>query len=145
MSVRFPGKTYPPSRRFQDKALREALDSIPPGVYEGANRYDTDDEHVLHLWRDGQSWDVRLARIATAPSSENPIAKGIREIRSAIHGPPAESPEAEELLRRTIRQYHGVAHPVGSWAYCDEPFCREAQSFLQAASTSSAGAASQGG
>jgi hypothetical protein len=54
----------PPYRpeRFQDKALREAMESLPVGVYEGANRYDTDDEHVLHLWKDGQSWDVRLPK-----------------------------------------------------------------------------------
>ncbi len=47
---------------FQDGTLREAFESLPHGVYEGANRYDTDDEYVLHLWRDGQSWDIRLTR-----------------------------------------------------------------------------------
>lgn len=31
---------------------------LPQGVFEGANRYDTDDMHVLHLWGGGQSWDV---------------------------------------------------------------------------------------
>lgn len=44
-------------------SLREALESLPTAVYEGANRYDTDDEHVLHLWRDGQSWDIRLPKV----------------------------------------------------------------------------------
>jgi len=42
--------------------LSNAVIDLPFGVYEGANRYDTDDEHVLHLWRGGQSWDIRLPR-----------------------------------------------------------------------------------
>ena len=37
-------------------------DELPPGVYEGANRYSTDDEEVLTLWRAGQTWDVRVHR-----------------------------------------------------------------------------------
>lgn len=58
-------------RRFRDKALRDALLSLPLAVFEGANRYDTDDEHVLHLWAGGQSWDIRLPRLA---ASEPPDA-----------------------------------------------------------------------
>lgn len=42
-------------------STQEWLD-LPHGVYEGANRYDTDDEHVLHLWRGGRSWDLRVPR-----------------------------------------------------------------------------------
>ena len=42
--------------------LVKALEDLPSGTYLGANRYDTDDEHVLHLWRDGQSWDLRVPR-----------------------------------------------------------------------------------
>jgi hypothetical protein len=44
--------------------LRYQLRDLPTGVFEGANRYDTDDEHVLHFWRDGKSWDVRWPRTA---------------------------------------------------------------------------------
>ena len=35
---------------------------LPPGVYEGANRYSTDAEEVLTLWRAGRTWDVRVKR-----------------------------------------------------------------------------------
>ena len=50
------------------------LDSIirlPFGQYQ-ANRYDTDTEHVLTLWRDGETWDVRVPR---------PSASDIRQYR----------------------------------------------------------------
>jgi len=48
-----------PERRF----LRAALQGIPHGAHEGWNRYDTDDEHVLSLWADGQTWDLRVTRM----------------------------------------------------------------------------------
>lgn len=45
-----------------EQALREMLVAIPAtGLLEGANRYDTDDQHVLHVWRDGVSWDIECA------------------------------------------------------------------------------------
>jgi hypothetical protein len=51
-------------------ALRDALRAIPAtGLVEGANRYDTDDMHVLHVWRDGQSWDINCPRVATDDES----------------------------------------------------------------------------
>lgn len=35
------------------------LADLPPGMYH-ANRYDTDDRHVLHLWDDeGRGFDIR--------------------------------------------------------------------------------------
>jgi len=46
-----------------DTRMRRELASLPNGVFEGANRYDTDTEHVLHLWRDGQSWDIRVPKV----------------------------------------------------------------------------------
>lgn len=58
--------------RFQDRALREALLALPITVFEGANRYDTDDEHVLHLWGGGESWDIRLPKAAASELSESP-------------------------------------------------------------------------
>jgi hypothetical protein len=50
--------------RMRDKALREALLLIPLGAHDGWNRYDTDEKHVLHLWADGASFDVRVARLS---------------------------------------------------------------------------------
>lgn len=39
------------------------LGQLPLTTFVGANRYDTDDEHVLHLWTsDGQSFDIRWLR-----------------------------------------------------------------------------------
>jgi hypothetical protein len=57
----------PPRRgvkRLRDKELRAALLALPPGAHDGWNRYDTDTEHVLHLWADGESFDIRVDRIA---------------------------------------------------------------------------------
>ncbi len=70
-SLRFPADLPAhPRRRLQDRALRDALLGLPHGVYEGANRYDTDNEHVLHLWRDGESFDIRLAALRAAANPE---------------------------------------------------------------------------
>ena len=68
--------------------LREALTAIPlgtmpkPGLSSvaGWNRYDTDDEHVLHLFEShetgrGMSWDIRAPRAAlTAQHTEEAAA-----------------------------------------------------------------------
>lgn len=43
--------------------VREALEAIPQGVYSGANRYDTDDEYVLTMWRDGHTVDIRVSKV----------------------------------------------------------------------------------
>ena len=64
--IRLGGTSLPADvgRLLRDGSLLvEMLLGLPAGVYEGANRYDTDDEHVLHLWRGGQSWDIRLPRV----------------------------------------------------------------------------------
>ncbi|HET6916874.1 MAG TPA: hypothetical protein VFH56_12360 [Acidimicrobiales bacterium] len=43
--------------------LQRGLATLPQGMFAGANRYDTDDECVLHLWTDdGRSFDVRWPR-----------------------------------------------------------------------------------
>lgn len=58
---------YRPPTQTTDRRTQMAeiqLDSIirlPFGQYQ-ANRYDTDTEHVLTLWRDGETWDVRVPR-----------------------------------------------------------------------------------
>jgi len=43
-------------------ALRKQLLAIPQGNYNGFNRYDTDDQLVLHVWSDGQSFDIRAPK-----------------------------------------------------------------------------------
>lgn len=48
---------------------------LPLGVYEGMNRYETDTEHVLHVWREGQSWDVRRPRNFGPPPGEWPCRR----------------------------------------------------------------------
>lgn len=47
---------------YGDTKLREVLTAIPQGAHDGWNRYDTDNEHVLHLWADGESWDIRVPK-----------------------------------------------------------------------------------
>lgn len=50
--------------------------NVPSGTWDGANRYDTDDEHILHLWRgtgehevdghtiiDQETFDLRAPRV----------------------------------------------------------------------------------
>lgn len=57
--------------RLRNRVLRDArllaklasvesqVRDLPQGVFAGANRYDTDTEHTLHLWTtDGRSFDV---------------------------------------------------------------------------------------
>lgn len=43
-------------------AVVDQLDNLPGIRFDGANRYNTDDEQALTLWIDGQTWDVRWPR-----------------------------------------------------------------------------------
>lgn len=49
----------------EDK-VRDQLLAIPQGAHAsgdfGWNRYDTTDQHVLHLWADGVSYDITTPR-----------------------------------------------------------------------------------
>lgn len=54
-----------PIRLGGEPTLAQQLQQIPQGMYEG-NRYDTDDKHVLHIWKDGKSYDI------TAPKKPYP-------------------------------------------------------------------------
>jgi hypothetical protein len=52
-------------RVAEDAALLARIEQgpIPLGLYAGANRYDTDNEHVLSVWTDdGQTYDLRWPR-----------------------------------------------------------------------------------
>lgn len=49
-----------------DDVLAQLL-SLPQTAFEGANRYDTDNEHVLHLWVGGQSYDIVWPRETPEP------------------------------------------------------------------------------
>jgi hypothetical protein len=51
-----------PERPEEQERVTADWRDLPPGVYEGANRYSTDDEEVLTIWRDGKTWDVRVDR-----------------------------------------------------------------------------------
>lgn len=43
--------------------LKDQLLKIPQSTEYRANRYDTDDEYVLHLWNDkGNSYDIRIKK-----------------------------------------------------------------------------------
>jgi hypothetical protein len=58
-------------------ALREMLVAIPAtGLLEGANRYDTDDKYVLHVWRDGQSWDIEVPKVVGPAPTEDATHTG---------------------------------------------------------------------
>lgn len=42
------------------RSVETQVRELPMGLFVGANRYDTDDTHVLHLWTGaGESYDVR--------------------------------------------------------------------------------------
>jgi len=41
--------------------IGEQMKNIPMGTLN-ANRYDTDTEHVLHVWVDGNSFDIRVPK-----------------------------------------------------------------------------------
>lgn len=45
-------------------SLKDQLAKIPQGAEYQANRYDTDDEQVLHLWNTltGKSYDIRVKK-----------------------------------------------------------------------------------
>jgi hypothetical protein len=38
------------------------LKEIPQGNFYQADRYDTSDEYVLHLWKDGKSYGIRIPK-----------------------------------------------------------------------------------
>jgi hypothetical protein len=59
-----------PTPRRRHHPMRE-LPRLPLGLYEGANRYDTDNEHVLHLWRGGQSWDIRWPKVSSKETTDS--------------------------------------------------------------------------
>jgi hypothetical protein len=46
----------------QPTELLEQMLSIPKEPDFIASRYDTDDEYVLHLWKDGKSFDIRISK-----------------------------------------------------------------------------------
>jgi hypothetical protein len=52
--------------RFTARCLQE----IPQQNSEGWNRYDTDTEHVLHVWAAGKSYDIRAPRVEFLPFVE---------------------------------------------------------------------------
>lgn len=57
--------------RLADDPPPTGLTDLPMGLYVGANRYDTDDQHVLHLWsQDGRSFDVTWPKDPPAGSPE---------------------------------------------------------------------------
>lgn len=58
-------------RRRMLASVMEQLVALPLGQYDGANRYDTDDEHVLTLWaNDGTTHDIRWPRATDAKAGE---------------------------------------------------------------------------
>lgn len=40
------------------------LDMMPLGAWDGATRYDTDNEHVLKFWRGDEHCEIRWPKIA---------------------------------------------------------------------------------
>ena len=63
-----------------------------------------------------------------------PIRDAILAIEAeAIQGaaPRAEGLDAlASILRKLIRQYHGVAHGGGSWLFCDDRWCADMREVL---------------
>jgi hypothetical protein len=46
----------------KDMDITEQMKNLPQGNFYNADRYDTADEHVLHLWKDGESYDIRVPK-----------------------------------------------------------------------------------
>lgn len=42
--------------------LQQQIIKIPESNDYKCNRYSTDDEHVLHLWKDNESYDIRIKK-----------------------------------------------------------------------------------
>jgi hypothetical protein len=51
-----------PSRLAKLEAVAAALVALPQGLFEGANRYDCDDCHKVHLWANGISYDLEVPK-----------------------------------------------------------------------------------
>lgn len=43
-------------------SIIEQMKKIPQKNFFHADRYDTDDEYVLHLWDEGNSYDIRIPK-----------------------------------------------------------------------------------
>ena len=55
-----PAKEQP--IRLSARSTATQIKSLPIGMYQ-ANRYDTDNTHVIHLWNDeGKSFDVVIPK-----------------------------------------------------------------------------------
>lgn len=51
-----------PIRLSGGHSLKDQIRQLPQGMYQ-ANRYDTDDMRVIHLWNEqGQSFDVKVPK-----------------------------------------------------------------------------------
>ena len=49
-----------------DDALRDAIKDIPEGNNDGWTRYDTDDQHVLSVYENGETWDSYATKAQAA-------------------------------------------------------------------------------
>lgn len=46
-----------------EKSIAKQMEAIPQKTFYRTDRYDTDDEYVLHLWDDnGNSFDIRISK-----------------------------------------------------------------------------------
>lgn len=79
------------------EVLLEKWTGLPPGLYEGANRYRTDDEEVLHLWREGRSWDLREPRYRERRTQVS-ISERLRAEMEAAGWKIAEDPDGNILV-----------------------------------------------
>jgi hypothetical protein len=66
---------------------------LPLGVFEGAYRYDNDNEYVLSVWRDGQTWDIRIPK--NQSDTESPPESNTSTERRSI-SPQNETPSSTE-------------------------------------------------
>lgn len=59
--------------------IKQMLKDIPLGSNYQANRYDTDDEHVLCVWVDDVTFDIRFEKSYKKPKKENDECPGCGE------------------------------------------------------------------
>lgn len=79
-SVRMNLPPEPPTRH----SAADQVQALPQTVFVGANRYDTDNEHVLHLWTaDGQSFDVRFRKREGSLRLKDPSQDALRRLGSS--------------------------------------------------------------
>lgn len=87
---------------------------LPQVIFEGANRYDTDTHHVLHLWVGGESYDLLETRefegaaLDRWPSPDDEVAVAELARHMAIEGFAVPSDDRNEQWQAPKREARAI-------------------------------------